>query len=144
MRLLRRFEEGEFDARSANGEGLLGGPPTIRSSAGFAATSSADTTGILALLDAREFRRSLAGGMGEGDDMPGYQKGGRARGRRQWGVREAGCRCRCRSHRGRRQQRRLYSNKSQALEWRHNSRSWQGHVGGGGGASLGGCARARH
>jgi hypothetical protein len=69
MRLRRAFEEGEFETRSANGEGLLGGPPTMRNSPGSAATSSGVCSGRLALLDAREFRLSLGGGMGDGADM---------------------------------------------------------------------------
>jgi hypothetical protein len=73
VRLRRRFEEGELETRRAKGEGLLGGPPTIRSSPGAAATSSGVWSGRLALLDdaaeAREFRRSLGGGMGDGADM---------------------------------------------------------------------------
>jgi hypothetical protein len=72
MRLRRRFEEGELEARRAKGEGLLGGPPTMRSSPGSAATSSGVCSGRLALLDdaeARELRRSLGGGMGDGADI---------------------------------------------------------------------------
>lgn len=71
MRLRRRFEEGEFETRRAKGEGLLGGPPTIRSSPGSAATSSGVCRGRLVLLelDARELRLSLGGGMGDGADM---------------------------------------------------------------------------
>ena len=44
----------------------------MRSSPGSAATSSGVWSGRLALLDeaeAREFRRSLGGGMGDGADM---------------------------------------------------------------------------
>jgi hypothetical protein len=59
--LLRRFDEGELDARSAKGEGLLGGPPTTRNSDGSDSASAS--------FDARELRRSLDGGMGDGDDM---------------------------------------------------------------------------
>jgi hypothetical protein len=59
--LLRRFDEGEWDARSANGEGLLGGPPTTRNSDGSDSASAS--------FDARELRRPLGGGMGDGDDM---------------------------------------------------------------------------
>lgn len=71
MWLLRRLEDGEFETRSAKGEGLPGGPPTMRSSPGSAATSSGVWTGMLALLEARELRLSLGGGMGDGDDMVG-------------------------------------------------------------------------
>ena len=63
--LLRRFDEGELDARSAKGEGLLGGPPTTRNSDGSDSASAS--------FDARELRRSLGGGMGDGDDMDGKQ-----------------------------------------------------------------------
>jgi hypothetical protein len=75
MRLRRRFEEGEFETRRANGEGVLGGPPTSNSWPGSAATSSAVCMGKLALLalDALEFRRLLGGGMGEGIDMFGEE-----------------------------------------------------------------------
>lgn len=58
---MRRFDEGELDARSAKGEGLLGGPPTTRNSDGSDSASAS--------FDARELRRSLDGGMGDGDDM---------------------------------------------------------------------------
>jgi hypothetical protein len=73
IRLRRRFEDGEFDTRRAKGEGLLGGPPTIRNSPGSAATSSGVCSGRLALLEAREFRLSFGGGMGDGADMAGVE-----------------------------------------------------------------------
>ena len=69
MRLRRRFEEGEFETRRAKGEGLFGGPPTMRNSPGSAATSSGVCSGRLALLLARELRLSLGGGIGDGADM---------------------------------------------------------------------------
>jgi hypothetical protein len=53
MRLLRRFDEGELEALSANGEGLPGGPPTTKPS-GCEAVSVVKP----ALLDDRELRRS--------------------------------------------------------------------------------------
>lgn len=62
---MRRFDEGELDARSAKGEGLLGGPPTTRNSDGSDSASAS--------FDARELRRSLGGGMGDGDDIDGKQ-----------------------------------------------------------------------
>lgn len=58
-RVWRCFEEGEFDARNAKGEGLQGGPPTGKS----------PSAGASLLLDARELRRSFGGGIGLGDDM---------------------------------------------------------------------------
>lgn len=62
---MRRFDEGELDARSARGEGLLGGPPTTRNSDGSDSASAS--------FDARELRRSLGGGMGDGDDIDSKQ-----------------------------------------------------------------------
>jgi len=73
MRLFRRFEEGELDALRANGEGLLGGPPTTSKSDGCEATSRLEAGGP-ALIEARELRRSFGGGMGEGDDMTESQR----------------------------------------------------------------------
>jgi hypothetical protein len=64
MRLFRCFEEGELEARSASGEGSLGGPPTTTYVSTFRMGAA-----WLALLEARELRRSLGGGMGSGDDM---------------------------------------------------------------------------
>jgi hypothetical protein len=61
MRLLRSFEDGELEALTANGDGSLGGPPTGKLA----------SCRLASLLDAREFRRSLGGGMGEGEDMAG-------------------------------------------------------------------------
>lgn len=63
-RLLRRFEDGELEARSAKGEGsALGGPPTTSRSDGC------EGTVVPASLEALELRRSLGGGIGSGDDM---------------------------------------------------------------------------
>lgn len=64
IRLCRRFEEGEFDTRTARGEGLLGGPPTV-----ILSSCSSGQPAQLGLLEEREERRSLGGGMGLGDDM---------------------------------------------------------------------------
>jgi hypothetical protein len=75
MWLLRRLDEGELETRRAKGEGLPGGPPTIRSSPGSATTSSSVWMGMLALLEARELRLSFGGGMGDGDDMVGWLGG---------------------------------------------------------------------
>jgi hypothetical protein len=69
MRLCRR-EEGEFDTRTARGEGLLGGPPT-----GILSSCSSAHPPQLALLEEREDRRSFGGGMGLGDDMAGVEAG---------------------------------------------------------------------
>ena len=67
IRLSRFFEEGEFDTRTARGEGLLGGPPTVI----LSSFSSAQPPQLALLEDReeREDRRSLGGGMGLGDDM---------------------------------------------------------------------------
>lgn len=68
-RLLRRFDEGELDALRANGEGVPGGPPTTSSKV----PSGPGMTSVVVVkplsLDERELRRSLGGGMGDGDDM---------------------------------------------------------------------------
>lgn len=63
VRLWRRFDEGELDARRAKGEGLPGGPPTV--------ILSSLSGNKPSWLDALEFRRSFGGGMGLGDDMAG-------------------------------------------------------------------------
>ena len=90
--LLRRFDDGELDARSAKGEGLLGGPPTTRNSDG--SDSASASLGRPPWAEARELRLSLGGGMGDGDDMAGCgeavrgrseERGGRGGGRSgQW------------------------------------------------------------
>jgi hypothetical protein len=67
---LRRFEEGELEALSANGDGLPGGPPTTKPEGSTAPSGPVIVSGVRpVLLDDCELRRSFGGGMGEGEDM---------------------------------------------------------------------------
>lgn len=68
-RLFRRLEDGELEALRANGDGLPGGPPTTKPDGSEATFRLLFVSGSPALLDALELRRSLGGGIGEGEDM---------------------------------------------------------------------------